>query len=321
MTKKEFSVFQNVANNEDSITELLTNFLYFKSFRDLFFSQFLPNLNLCNEITHEDLSTQQSIKNFRPDIVISTDTFEIFFEVKVQDAPLMETQKSDYQAYLNDLTDKQTHLCFIIPIDYHELQTLQNLAKQKDVSIIFWPEIIKLIVTNQLSESSQLFNEFYKFLKYWFEPKRISFSNKQLKLMYSKEIPEITTKLYSLIDEVKKRILGDERLHVSKTKTSSEFGFYVDDKENNGFLFFGIWYEQWLNNGYPLCYTSQKAQANNEVTKLFQKHFPDYESCAHSIIAGVKEHEMDEEVVKTISDKINEYIRDCLALSNNSNSN
>lgn len=315
MTKEEFNIFQNVANNEDSITELLTNFLHFKSFRDLFFSQFLPHLNLCNEITYEDLSTQQSIKNFRPDIVISTDTFELFFELKVQDAPLMETQKRDYKAYLNELTDKQTHLCFIIPADYHELQTIQMIAQEKDVSIIFWPEIIKLIGINQLPEYSQLFNEFYKFLKYWFEPKTISFPNKQLKLMYSKEIPEITTKLYSLIEEVKKRVIRDERLHVSKTKTSSEFGFYIDDNDNNGFLFFGIWYKQWLKNGYPLCYCYTKHQCKiDKIDSLYKKHFSDFENCSNSIISGVKEHEMDEEVVKTVSDKINDYIRDCLEL-------
>ena len=316
MTSPDFNVFQNVANNEDSVTELLTNFLHFKSFRDAFFNQFLPELVYRENITAADLSTQQSIKNFRPDIVVSTDDLEVLFEVKVQDTTLMDTQKTDYYSYLQELTDKQTFLCFIIPSDYYELKSIEILASQKGIKIIFWNEIIHLIERDELNLSSQLFNEFLKFLKYWFEPVQISFSNKQLKLMYSKEIPEITLKLYDLIEQVKKKIIKDDRLHVSKTKTSTEFGFYVDDKKNNGFLFFGIWYKQWVENGYPLCYSiRQQIQNDSEVRDIFLKHFPENETCSLSIIAGVKEDEMDKAAIKLISDKINNYVMECLELS------
>lgn len=315
MNPADLSIFQNVANNEDSITELLTNFLNFKSFRDSFFKQFLPEIEILDQVSSEDILTQHSIRNFRPDIVISTDKLELFFEVKVQDSPLMESQKKDYHAYLKEFKQKQTCLCFIIPMDYYDRCTLETISQQEGVKIIFWNEIIQLIVKNEIHQSSQIFNEFLKFLKYWFEPVKISFSNKQLKLMYSKEIPEVTIKLYNLIEEIKKKIIKHERLHVSKTKTSTEFGFYLDDKENNKFLFFGIWYQQWLENGYPLCYSaSPKVQNNKVICNLFYKHFPENENCSLSIVSGVKEHEIDDKAVKTISDKINNYIKECLAL-------
>ena len=139
--------------------------------------------------------------------------------------------------------------------------------------------------------------------------------------MYSKEIPEITLKLYDLIEEVKKKIVKDDRLHVSKTKTSEAFGFYVDDKKNNGFLFFGIWYKQWIENGYPLCYSiRQQIQNDSEVRDIFLKHFPENETCSLSIISGVGEYEMDETAIGVISDKINTYVKECLELSRYSGS-
>ena len=155
MNSADFNVFQNVANNEDSVTELLTNFLHFKSFRDAFFNRFLPELVCREQITADDLSTQQSINNFRPDIVVSTDDLEVLFEVKVQDTTLMDTQKTDYYSYLQELTDKQTFLCFIIPSDYRELETIKNIGRQEGVRIIYWKDIIGLIERNELNLSSQ----------------------------------------------------------------------------------------------------------------------------------------------------------------------
>ena len=95
----------------------------------------------------------------------------------------------------------------------------------------------------------------------------------------------------------------------------------VDDKKNNGFLFFGIWYKQWIENGYPLCYSiRQQIQNDSEVRDIFLKHFPENENCSLSIISGVGEYEMDETAIGVISDKINTYVKECLELSRYSGS-
>jgi hypothetical protein len=307
MIEDNFHIFQNIATNENQITEVFCNFLHYKGFRSSFLETFLPEINK-NLIDSQDLKTQTRIENFQPDLIISNDNIELFFEIKVANAPLQETQINDYHKYLEKL-DKKTALCFILPKDYHEISKIKTLTLENEkVSIIYWSDIITLIEEQNLNNSSQLFNEFLKLLKDWFEHKKITFTINQLKIMFDKEIPKTLLELFEIIEQVKKNISENNEIIISKAKTSYEHGFYVRNEDGKQLFFFGIWYKLWEETGKPLCITNLNSQSTKEYSETFDDYFKnniDYDSWKCELIT---ESLFNSDLIKNISDILNELI-------------
>lgn len=307
--EKNFNIFQNVANNENQITEILSNYLQFKVYRDCFIEAFLPEINK-KLISSQDLSTQVRIKNFQPDLIMTNDSVELFFEVKVGDAPLQKTQTTNYYNHLQT-SNKQTALCFIIPEDYHELTRIEELSNEnEEIKLIFWNEIIQLITEKEFDKSSQLFNEFLKFLKDWFEPMHISFTTKQLKLMYDNQIPEILITLFDAIEQIKKSISANKNIIISKTKTSFEHGFYAKDEEGKELFFFGIWYELWKDMKSPICIAVSPDHSLTGYVEAFKQLYPKLKKYEGWLCQFISEPEMNDELIKNITIKLNQLIEE-----------
>jgi hypothetical protein len=265
-----FSIFNNAIRNEDQITELLNNFLHFKEFRNAFLSKFLPSVNV-KLISENDLLTQQSIHRFIPDLILRNDVYEVFFEVKVGDAELQPTQKKEYHEHLLGL-NKSTFMCFIVPSSYHELAILQELQNVYPITIIFWEEVMALIANDEHLREHPLIAEFFKFLNYWFEDLNIAFTQKQIALMNSVEIPTTLMQLFSLIEQVKRGI-QHKNVTISKTKTSEEHGFLVRDLSGNDLFFYGIWYSFWKKSKSPICVGLKLGESNSGYVNEFRKEF------------------------------------------------
>lgn len=304
MIDDNFNIFQNIATNENQVTELLNNFLHFKNFRDSFLESFLPEINN-KQINSEDLQTQTRIENFQPDLIISNDYIELFFEVKVGDAPLQETQTRDYHKYLNKL-NKITWLCFIIPSDYQSIDKIKLLESTNEkIKIIYWHEIIALISEQNLDESSQLFYEFSKLLKDWFEHKKIIFTFNQIKLMFSKDIPKTLLELFEVVEQVKNNISSNSEILISKAKTSYEHGFYVRDKDGKQLFFFGLWYDLWEEKESPLCIANSSSQSTKEYSDIFNNYFKNSVEFLSWKCELISESDFNADLIKNISDKLN----------------
>lgn len=307
MIDKNFHIFQNIATNENQITEVLCTFLHFKNFRNCFLETFLPKIN-SRLIDNQDLQTQVRIENFQPDLIISNDTIELLFEIKVGDAPLQETQTRDYHKYLEKLS-KTTALCFIIPKDYHEIDKIKVLeSRNRRVSIIYWSDIITLIEEQNFNNSSQLFNEFSKLLKDWFEHKKVTFTYNQIKAMFNKEIPKIILELFEVIEQVKKEISANQEIIISKAKTSYEHGFYVRDNEGKQLFFFGVWYTLWEEKEKPLCIANLTSQSTTGYAEIFDSYFTnsiEYDTWNCELIS---ESSFNSDIIKNISEDLNKLI-------------
>lgn len=304
MIDDNFNIFQNIATNENQVTELLNNFLHFKNFRDSFLESFLPEINN-KQINSEDLQTQVRIENFQPDLIISNDYIELFFEVKVGDAPLQETQTRDYHKYLDKL-NKITCLCFIIPSDYQSIDKIKLLESTNEkIKIIYWHEIIALISEQNLDESSQLFYEFSKLLKDWFEHKKITFTFNQIKLMFSKDIPKTLLELFEVVEQVKNNISSSSEILISKAKTSYEHGFYVRDKDGKQLVFFGLWYDLWQEKESPLCIANLSSQSTKEYSNIFNNYFKNSVEFLSWKCELISESDFNADLIKNISDKLN----------------
>ncbi|MBG6129953.1 hypothetical protein IWQ47_001964 [Aquimarina sp. EL_43] len=307
MIENNFHIFQNIATNENQITEVLCNFLHFKNFRNSFLEKFLPDINK-NLVSNQDLQTQTRIEDFQPDLIMSNDIVELFFEIKVGDAPLQETQTNNYHKYIKKL-NKITSLCFIIPKEYHKINEIKALVSSNEkVSIIYWPEIITLIEEQELNNSSQLFNEFNKLLKDWFEHKKISFTYNEIKTMFNKEVPKILLELFEVIDQVKSNLGSNNEIVISKAKTSYEHGFYVRDKKGKQLFFFGIWYELWKEKEKPLCIANLTNQSTRDYAEIFGNYYNnniDYKSWNCQLLS---ESLFNPELIANISDDLNNLI-------------
>jgi len=313
MPSTNINIFQNILNNENQITEALANYLRFKMFRNHFIERFLPDLKP-SEVEAEDISTQENFGKFIPDMVFSNDKHEIFFEVKVGDAPLQNTQTSAYLAHLlsqKEINSKEIKLYYIIPEDYHELETIKQYQKSNSdhVEIIFWHQIIKLIQDKEYHKISVLFNEFYTYLKYWFEPRKITFTIKQLDAMYNAEIPAILLNLFEVIEQVKNKLASRSDIMVSKTKTSVEHGFYVRDKDGNQLFFFGIWYSFWKEHNAPLVINIDPNQAVDSNVEAFKLEFPDGIEYQKWLNHPIPKSEFDENLISTLTKKLNNLLK------------
>lgn len=312
---REHNIFFGIVNSENTMTELLCNFMAFKPFRDAFLKLFL---NDEIDISFENFETQfmTDINQSRPDMIISNETCEILIEVKTWNTGLTSNQPDSYIKHLKT-TDKQyKYLVFLIPSDYWYISEWDNRIHswQKDNSLdifiktVFWKEIIEIIEKNDLDVISGYFHDFYELLKSWFDDKIISFNSEELDYMYSSKIPEILLELYSIVDDVKG--FFSQKYLVSKSMISEEYGIYIRDLENKeNLLYFGIWYPFWKEEGFPLCFgvsIDWSKDVVNKFTKKYHNSLTGYE--------GFKLCTINKEILSDDKklDKIKELIKDTL---------
>ncbi len=309
------NIFYGIVNSENSMTELLCNFMAFKPFRNAFINLFFENV--AELVSFDDFQTQYTtdVNKSRPDMVISNDNCEFLIEIKTWDTGLTINQPNSYLEYLKSVNKSNKCLVFLVPSNYCHLdewnKRVYKWLKDNECSIsiktVFWSEIISCIEQNDLNVIGERFRDFYNLLRSWFEIEPIIFNRVEVNYMFNPEVPRIITKLYAIIDEAKNHF--SPKYTVSKSMNNEEYGIYIkrrEDKEN--LLYLGIWYQFWEVHGGPLCYgvdingwskdgvekfsaahKGKYVDMNGFRTVIIEKDFLEDEKCTEKIINLIKE--------------------------------
>ena len=274
------NIFLNIVTSENLMTELFCNFLKFRTFRDAVLELFLQKDQL-NRIEFDHFDTQYSLPDDkgRPDLAIRNEEFEILFEIKTGNTNLTVNQPDGYLEYLREDFHNTKWLILLAPHDYSFLvdwsSKIDGFLKQYPHSgiqtkIIFWEDIMKAIEHYDLSILSDYFEDFLALLKMWFELQNITFKSSEVFLMFTKDIPEILSKLFTVVDMVKNH--NSKAFSVSSSKTSSEYGVYFKTNEGESILYFGVWYVFWREHQKPLCFGVKRTYPDNVRKKFSQLH-------------------------------------------------
>lgn len=254
-----------------------------KVFRDNFLSLFLPT-EVIQEINYENFDTQPSIDYGRPDMKIENDELLVLFELKTSKwCKLTGNQPNEYLKSLKNEKDKKHRwLVFLIPKGYlmeKEINSDNIVPNGVTLKKLYWEQVIDKIEKNQLNTFNPFIQEFTDLLKMWFIPKTICFKPEEIKLMFTKEIPETFFKLHEIIDQI-----GNE-LPDSFTKGSSkgrkEYGYYFKDSEGQDTLWFGIWYDFWIDKEKPICFGVKKNYSDKikqKFIKRYSNHLIEYKN-------------------------------------------
>jgi hypothetical protein len=274
------NIFFGIVNSENSMTELFCNYMAFKPFRDLFLTLFLKKEEL-EKFKYRDFQTQNTVEinNSRPDITIANDDFEILIVVKTTNSGLTDNQPISYLQHLQSSIKENTYLIFLIPLNYlHEnewsskiIEFSKQFPKSKvKTRIVYWEDIIHVIKRSELFQISEKVNEFYHFLKMWFEVQKVTFSKMEVDYMFKPELPQILNKLFEIVNEVKN--FSGKKYRGAITSDNLEYSVYFKDENKEYILFFGIWYDFWQEYGSPLCYGIDTKWDSNKLLSFKNRH-------------------------------------------------
>lgn len=299
------------------MTELLCNFLSYKTFRNVFLRRFL-NAEQTDGVQFENIQTQYNLPGDkgRPDFAICNDELEVLFEVKTGDTYLTENQPDGYLQYLVDSDSKNRFMIFLVPdcyryldewINRSSLSLAQNGKPLIKLLVIYWSDIIKDIEKSDLAEISNYFKEFLDLLKTWFELEAISFNSLEVFRMLDKSIPEILLKLYRIVDEVKNH--NSKNFLVSKFINSEEYAVQFKKQDGSPMLYFGVWYDFWKDHNLPLCYGVAPSSYPNDITNTFLKSHSDSKDYEGWRMAWIDQNVLNsEDCVKKIVDLVAEEL-------------
>lgn len=288
---EEISIFDGAINNENSFTELFRNILKFKTFRDEFL-KLLPITLDTEKIEIDNFQTQASISRFgRPDLLLTGDDIELLFEIKVWNTGLTLNQPHGYFEYLTQNRCTKKGLVFIIPNNYHGKQFLiqaKNELKIKDsqisVEFIFWETIAEIIKNKELDKISPIFKEYLSFLTRWFSLSPIVLSPLNTEKMFGKEFIVSLSLTLAIVDNLYYKFKSRGfSIRLAKSLNFSVYGFEIKLPEDET-LFFGVWWNYWLDSGNPVCLALTSNNAfqieafNNSISKAGLKPYIEFES-------------------------------------------
>jgi len=146
------TIFENIVYNENTFTELFRNLMRFKVFRREFLN--LIDFDFSEELIDFDcFSTQKTTENGRPDLVISTQTLEIYIEIKVWNTILTNNQPEGYLKELERIDKNEKLLVLLTPKNYKYLKVYNERKKLFNSKIrtqtIFWSDIIEKLTTRK----------------------------------------------------------------------------------------------------------------------------------------------------------------------------
>ena len=283
------SIFFNVVDNENRLTELFRNLLRFRAFRDpvmagLIGNQFSWRGDAVESIEFDQIETQHRLQEGgQPDIEIGNDRIYILVEVKIRDTGLTDNQPGNYVDYVARQNVPYKLVVFLLPDEYAHIDELTRRiadVKGKDVPVVIrtWRQIISIIETYGLHDINPVFAEFYQFLIMWFRPPKVVFTLEEIMLMFDDKVPTIMDKLYQIIDAV-----HDEtsklaqpklrRLTAGARKEDKDDEYGIDFRTENGddLLWFGTWNSFWKKYKRPLVFGVESNKWSKAVVAAFRK--------------------------------------------------
>ena len=287
-----------VVKDENSATEFFCNLLKIHVFREKFLETFLP-LSVARSIRFEDIDTQSPVGGSQPDMRIESGDVCILVEVKIEGLrALTPNQPERYLEYISqeDIKAKYKVLVFVLPQGYiHERELIDRLERYSKIHsivpkiakgsytlenvvqwcVIYWEDIIHLISENGLERFNPFIDEFFKLLQNWYLSSPIIFNKSEVKMMFSKIIPEAIktlNKLKGIVDSIEQK---NKKFNAKgyRSEKDGEYGIYFYNTRGESILWFGIWYECWEKMEVPLIF-GVGAEETYQARKIFIEHLP-----------------------------------------------
>jgi len=273
-------IFYNVVKDENSLTELLRNFLEYALFRQLFFRQVLK-LTDVQVPAADEITTQRRLGDFgQPDVYVSTSEADLFIEVKVNHVGLTDSQPTRYLEYLLQSKKQHKKLFFLLPEGYGHKPEVENRVstfcqryldqEMPLVSVHSWNEVIHLIDQYDLHRVSPLFADFRALLKSWFEPPVVILNAHLIRRMFQTDIPALLMKLYATIDTLSGTL--SKEYQITKKKNENEYGLYLYTREGTPLMYVGVWYGFWQQTGSPFCLAVAAHEHGADAVDRFRQY-------------------------------------------------
>lgn len=280
---ENYSIFDNIVKDENSLTALFCNYLRFEQFRNVFLHLLKISDELKEKINYEDFNIQYSIgEHGRPDLTIINNDIAIYVEIKTnQFRGFTDNQPTGYIKSLLKAKVEHKKLVFLIPENYHYIDNINVKIKETidnekiEIIIIYWEHIIDIITNNDLHREDKLFKEYLDFLEYYFKPQKIIFMPNELSNVFNVDLANGLDKILFLVNDVSSPFKKKYPKSFKKTKDTSfyEYGFYLTNNKVN-VLFFGFWFSSWKQNGSPICIClcDEETEGNKEMFQLIAKN-------------------------------------------------
>ena len=270
-TWKNRNIFEDVLSHEDALTDALRNFLKYPPVQDALWRTLPENVQECVDFSSIDaIKTRPSHSRDlgEPDLVLYGSNFILVIEVKVkQDRDLTEDhQQEAYVSWIKkeirDLQKEMGFVVFLIPDNYIsrvQLNSCLKKAKRKlcrsnkynirVLAPITWQMFVRELNSQDRPSLNELTREFYDYLYEKFEP--VIFSTEEVRLMHShsKETASGILKLMCIVKKVKANL----NCFGSQIEESESPAYGYEFSSEKKIIWFGIWWEFWAKEGFPLC--------------------------------------------------------------------
>jgi hypothetical protein len=235
--------------------------MQFSAFRRPLLARLLTDV-LAPKVDFDEIDTQSVLpEGGRPDIIIDSDSVYALIEVKVERGQgLTNNQPKVYfDTVLKEAERREGWLIFLVPRywKYHEplnqaLKVLQSAHPVGGVStkIVEWESVLEIIEEYDLHRLNPFVGQFHELLSSRFRARPIAFSKDEVRMLYSKDFGVALSKLYELFDQI-----YDRSKTAYKTKREKYMpSLYFRDSQGQDVLWFGMWFDFWKAEGFPLCF-------------------------------------------------------------------
>lgn len=284
-TWKNRNIFEDVLNHEDSLTDALRNFLKYPPVRDALWRTLPESVReSVNFSLIEDTQTRSSGGHSEgiPDLVLYGPDFILVIEVKIG-AELTCAQQKAYVPWIKKeirvYKKAMGFVVFLIPDEYSHRSQLDsclerakklcrsNHSKIQVLDPTTWQKFVTELASQDMPSLNELIREFYDYLYEKFEP--VVFSTEEVRLMHShsKETASGIRKLIKIIDKVKSQSSSQS----SGTLDCTGHGYLFSSAKKKKSVWFGIWWEYWAEEGFPLCIAVSKDWHSPSILKAFKK--------------------------------------------------
>ncbi len=300
---------------ENNVSSILVNLIKkYPIFKNKW-KEFLKINNIDLIDTEVDLK-QEDIEFGRIDIYIENDTNEILVENKIWcSRGLTDNQPSNYIKYLEK--KKESKLIFLIPKHYHHTNKLTSYKKNEKFSIKYWEDFIAELKKDDFHKINIFIEEFVDFMEKILFISHVHLSktekkllNKEFSSMENRTIPKIMKELFSIVDAVKDGGKIKVANSLKPTEYENSYGYELKLPEDNKvFVWFGIDYNVWENNGSPIIIWI--ADMSLEQIKILKKEgfeYYTYEKEDDAMIYSFNNFLDQENISEKISEKLDSLI-------------
>ena len=279
------SVFHNLVTSENTATELLCNAMRFDPLRRALLALFFSDA-CSSKVAGDEIDTQVSLAQGRPDLVVDNEEVYAFVEVKVEEhCGLTVNQPNGYFNRLAEDPRAQRWLVFLVPSSWHYFKELRDALESLNhahvgagiqTRVVHWNAVVDVFreISVQHEELRPILNEFVALFSPWFSPRPIMFSKDSVRTMFSKDFATAFSDLMELIQQI-----GARGRTLCRCSRRSPWELYFRNDAGEDLLWVGFWPEFWKEEGLPLCfgvkddYPQQVQEAFTRIyrneTKLF----------------------------------------------------